>query len=199
MLLDNLEIAKSLYAQRKDGKNKIYSIHEPQVQCIAKGKVHKKYEFGNKAGFVTSARGNWILGAIGFSKNEYDGHTLERNLRQAEKITEMEIEKATVDKGYRGHKLEASKVSIVPRNKKKASRSLRKWWKRRSAIEPIIGHQKSEHRLDRNRLSGILGDQMNPILSACGFNFKKLLRAFWLYVKFDFQTAFRVDFKISIT
>ena len=194
LLLDNLEIGKRLYAQRKDGRNKIYSIHEPQVHCIAKGKVHKKYEFGNKAGFVTSAKGNWILGAIGFRKNEYDGHTLGRNLRQAEKITEIEIEKATVDKGYRGHKLETSKISIVPRNKKKASRSLRKWWKRRSAIEPIIGHQKSEHRLDRNRLGGILGDQMNPILSACGFNFKKLLRAFLLYLQYHFLRISKLNF-----
>ena len=171
------------------GINKIYSIHETQVQCIAKGKVHKKYEFGNKAGFVTSAKGNWILGAIGFSKNEYDGHTLERNLVQSEKITEIAIKQAVVDKGYRGHKL-GRKILIVPRNKKRASRSLQKWWKRRSAIEPIIGHQKSEHRLDLNRLGGVLGDQMNPILSACGFNVKKLIKAFCRHIKIAWQSFF---------
>jgi len=189
LLMDNLETAKRLYKQKRRDKNKIYSIHETQVQCIAKGKVHKKYEFGNKAGFVTSAKGNWILGAIGFSKNEYDGHTLERNLVQSEKITEIAIKQAVVDKGYRGHKL-GRKILIVPRNKKRASRSLQKWWKRRSAIEPIIGHQKSEHRLDLNRLGGVLGDQMNPILSACGFNVKKLIKAFCRHIKIAWQSFF---------
>lgn len=197
LLLDNLEIAKRLYEQKRHGKNKIYSIHESQVQCIAKGKAHKKYEFGNKAGFVTSSKGNWILGAIGFSRNEYDGHTLERNLNQSEKITGIEIKRAVVDKGYRGHKL-GNKVSIVPRNKKKATRSLRKWWRRRSAIEPIIGHQKSEHRLDRNRLGGVLGDQMNPILSACGFNLKKLIKAFCFYIKMAFESAFKDSLRFAV-
>ena len=111
-------------------------------------------------------------------------------------ITEIEIKQAVVDKGYRGHKL-GSKISIVPRNKKRANRSLQKWWRRRSAIEPIIGHQKSEHRLDRNRLGGILGDQMNPILSACGFNVKKLMKAFWLYIKMAFQGVFNDRFMLS--
>ena len=190
LLLDNLETANVLYKQKRHDKNKIYSIHESQVQCIAKGKVNKKYEFGNKAGFVTSAKGNWILGAIGFKKNEYDGHTLERSLSQSEKITEIKIEQAVADKGYRGHKLEGRKILIVPRNKKRACRSLQKWWRRRSAIEPIIGHQKSEHRLDLNRLGGVLGDQMNPILSACGFNIKKLIRAFCRHIEIAWQSAF---------
>ncbi len=183
-------LAKRLCEQEKDGKNKIYSVHEPQVQCIAKGKVHKKYEFGNKAGYVTSARGNWILGAIGFTSNAYDGHTLGMNLNQAEKITGIKIEQAVVDKGYRGHNLAGRNILIVPRKKKHASRSIQKWWKRRSAIEPIIGHQKSEHRLDCNRLYHVIGDQINPILSACGFNFKKLLRAFFAYMKFLFQNVY---------
>ena len=197
-LKDKLELAIKLCEQKKDGKNKIYSIHESQVQCIAKGKAHKKYEFGNKAGYVTTAKSNWILGAIGFTKNEYDGHTLKKNLVQAEKLTEIKIKQATVDKGYRGHDVKDSKVLIVPRKKKNASHSLQKWWKRRSAIEPIIGHQKSEHRLDRNRLAGVIGDQMNPILSACGFNFKKLLRAFLLYLKYDILGVYDSDFQVSI-
>ena len=198
MLQDKLTLAKRLYEQKRDDSNKIYSIHEPQVQCIAKGKAHKKYEFGNKAGYVTTAKGNWIVGAIGFTSNVYDGHTLGRTLRQAEEITEIEIEQAVVDKGYRGHKLETRNILIVPKKKRHASRSLRNWWKRRSAIEPIIGHQKSEHRLDCNRLYHVIGDQINPILSACGFNFKKLLRAFCPYMKFDFQSVFKSDFQLLV-
>jgi IS5 family transposase len=193
-----LTLAKRLCEQEKDSKNKIYSIHEPQVQCIAKGKVHKKYEFGNKAGYVTSARGNWILGAIGFTSNAYDGHTLGINLNQAEKMTGIEIAQAVVDKGYRGHNLAGRNVLIVPRKKKHASRSIQKWWKRRSAIEPIIGHQKSEHRLDCNRLYHDIGDQLNPILSACGFNFKKLMRAFFAYIRFRVQDGYELNLLVSV-
>ena len=90
-LLKNLETANRLHEHRRDSKNKIYSIHEPQVQCIAKGKVHQKYEFGNKAGFVTIAKSNWIIGSLGFKTNKYDGHTLEKNLKQAERITKKGI------------------------------------------------------------------------------------------------------------
>jgi len=198
LLQNKLALAKRVYNQQRDDSNKIYSIHEPQVQCIAKGKVHKKYEFGNKAGYVTAARSNWILGAIGFTSNMYDGHTLDENINQAERITGVEINQAAVDKGYRGHGLENRNILIVPRKKKGASRSLQKWWRRRSAIEPIIGHQKSEHRLDRNRLYYVLGDQINPILSACGFNFKKLMRAFCVYIKLGFKIDFNAGFQPSL-
>ena len=178
-----LALAKQLLSQERQSKNKIYSIHEPQVECIAKGKVHKRYEFGNKVGFVTTAKGNWIIGAQGYSGNPYDGHTLKASLKQAQKLTEVTIEKAICDQGYRGHGIKNEEILIVPRQKRRASRSVKRWWKRRNAIEPIIGHEKSEHRLDRNMLAGILGDQMNVLFSACGFNIKKLVKAFCAWIK----------------
>jgi len=152
------------------------------VECIAKGKANQRYEFGNKAGIVTSAKSNWILGALGFEGNPYDGHTLKDSLKQARELSGLQINQATCDLGYRGHGIEDTKILIVPRNKSGSAKELRKWWRRRNAIEPIIGHGKSEHRLQRNRLAGGYGDQINVILSACGFNFKKLRRAFcaWL-------------------
>jgi IS5 family transposase len=174
-----LTLARRILAQERHSKNKIYSIHEPQVQCIAKGKVHRQYEFGCKVGFVVSAKGNWILGAKAFSGNPYDGHTLKKSLTQAERLTKVKIEQAVCDQGYRGHGIDDCKVLIVPRRKNHASRVIRRWWRRRNAIEPIIGHEKSDHRLERNHLSGELGDKLNAIFSACGFNIKKLLRAFW--------------------
>lgn len=186
-LKEQISLAKRLLEQKRDSKNKIYSIHEPHVECIAKGKVHQRYEFGNKAGFVTSAKSNWILGAKGFKRNPYDGHTLEDSLKQAEKLTQININQATCDLGYRGHGIKNKKIHIVPRRKNKASRAVRQWWKRRNAIEPIIGHNKSEHRLNRNQLAGELGDQMNVIFSACGFNIKKLIRAFWLWIQNSFN------------
>lgn len=195
---EQLMLASQLLQQRRDSKNKIYSIHEPQVQCIAKGKAHQRYEFGCKVGYVTSAKGNWILGAQAFTDNSYDGHTLEKSLKQALRLSNIVVEQATCDQGYRGHGVKDTKVLIVPRRKRHASRSIQSWWRRRNAIEPIIGHQKSDHRLNRNQLAGELGDQLNVIFSACGFNIKKLIRAFWLWIQnvigsiqpINFQRAF---------
>jgi transposase, IS5 family len=181
VLRERLLLGKRLLEQERGSKNKIYSIHEPQVECIAKGKAHQRYEFGSKVGFVVSAKGNWILGAQAFNRNRYDGHTLRESIEQAEKITNIKIKQAVCDQGYRGHKVSGTKVSLVPRNKRQATRAIRRWWRRRNAIEPIIGHEKSEHRLNRNQLAGELGDSMNVVFSACGFNIKKLLRAFCLW------------------
>ena len=183
ILKEQLMLANRLMQQRRDSKNKIYSIHEPQVQCIAKGKAHQRYEFGCKVGFVTSAKGNWILGAQAFSDNPYDGHTLEKSLEQTKRLSNVIVQQATCDQGYRGHGIKDTKVLIVPRRKRQASRAIQNWWRRRNAIEPIIGHQKSDHRLNRNQLAGELGDQLNVIFSACGFNIKKLMRAFWLWIQ----------------
>jgi IS5 family transposase len=173
-----LSTARRILTQERDSKNKIYSVHEPQVECIAKGKANKRYEFGNKAGLVTSAKRNWILGALGFNGNPYDGHTLGSSLTQAEKLTTITIDQATCDLGYRGHNVTGKNILIVPRDKRKGTAPMKLWWRRRNAIEPIIGHEKSDHRLERNRLAGEFGDRVNVLLSACGFNFKKPWRAF---------------------
>ena len=195
ILKEQLALAQQLMLQERDSKNKIYSIHEPQVECIAKGKMHQRYEFGCKVGFVVSAKGNWILGAQAFPGNPYDGHTIQKSLEHAEHLTETKIKLALCDLGHRGHSVTSTVVSIVPRLKNKASRMIRRWWKRRNAIEPIIGHQKSDHRLNRNQLAGELGDKLNVIFSASGFNFRKLLRAFWLWLQYAFNCVFPVNFQ----
>lgn len=183
VLKEQLLLAKRLLEQERNSKNKIYSIHEPQVECIAKGKAHQKYEFGCKVGFAVTTKGNWIVGAQAFAGNPYDGHTLKESLDQSERLTNTKIEHAVCDQGYKGHGVTQAQVSIVPRRKNHASRAIRQWWRRRNAIEPIIGHQKSEHRLNRNKLAGELGDKLNTIFSACGFNIRKLARAFWLWLQ----------------
>jgi IS5 family transposase len=195
VLKEQLQLAKRLMEQRRDSKNKIYSIHEPHVECIAKGKAHQRYEFGCKVGYVVSAKGNWILGAQAFIGNPYDGHTLKSNLEHAQKMTHIPIQQAVCDQGYRGHDVKETNVLIVPRRKRKACRTIRQWWRRRNAIEPIIGHQKSDHRLNRNHLAGELGDQLNVIFSACGFNIKKLLRAFWLWIQNIINCLTQVNFQ----
>ena len=195
VLKEQLILAKRLMEQKRDSKNKIYSIHEPNVECIAKGKAHQRYEFGCKVGYVVDAKDSWIFGAQAFSGNPYDGHTLQKSLEQAERLTKATIQKALCDQGYRGHNVETTEISIVPRRKRSASQAVQRWWRRRNAIEPIIGHQKSEHRLERNRLAGELGDQLNVIFSACGFNIKKLMRAFCLWLQNQFNDIPTVHFQ----
>ncbi len=189
--MDNLlALSDKVLTQERQSKNKIYSIHEPEVECISKGKAHKKYEFGCKVGFVTSAQSNWILGAMAFHGNPYDGHTLKDNLEQVKRITGIVPEQGTCDMGYKGHGYDGTcTINIVNRYRKKIPKAIRRWWKRRSAIEPIIGHVKQDNRMDCNRLKGKLGDKLNAILSACGFNFRKLLRAIALFFVFVPKTA----------
>ena len=82
-----------------------------------------------------------------------------------------------VDLGYRGHDYEGeAKINIVGRGGKRLTRSQKRWRRRRTAIEPIIGHMKSDHRLNRNKLKGKNGDMMNALLSGCGWNLRKLMQ-----------------------
>lgn len=184
-LQEEIDKARRLLAQKRGDSGKLYSLHEPHVECIAKGKAHKRYEFGCKVGVVTSARSNWILGAKAFHGAPYDGHTLAAALEQVERLTGVAPRQATCDQGYRGHGHTGTcEVQIVKRRRKGLSRAMRYWWKRRSAIEPVIGHMKAESRMERNRLAHRIGDKINAILSACGFNLRKLLRAFARTLRF---------------
>ncbi len=173
-----LALAERIHTQQRHDKNKVYSVHEPEVKCIAKGKVHKKYEFGNKVGVVTPSKDNWIVGVEAYG-NPYDGHTLKGAIEQVKRLTGWTPKEAFCDMGYRGHDVaETTKVHLVGARKKKLSRSLRKGFKRRAAIEPVIGHLKEDNRMHRNPYKGMAGDAINATLSAAGFNFRKLLAFF---------------------
>ncbi len=161
---------------------------ESQVECISKGKAHKRYEFGCKVSVAATGKGGWFDGAKAVHGNPCDGHTLKEALGQVERIAQCP-EYAFVDMGYRGHNYEgACEVHVDKRRRGGTARSLWRWMKRRAAIEPGIGHLKREHRMDRCRLKGIEGDRFNAILSAAGMNFGKLLKAasllLGLYVRF---------------
>ena len=181
MKLDKLlQTAHRIYAQQKHDKNKIYSVHEPEVQCIAKGKAGKQYEFGNKVSVAVSSRGGWFVGAKSFTGNPYDGHTLAAQMKQVESLIANKVSEAHVDMGYRGHDYDgAVTVHVDKRRRGRTPRALWRWMKRRAAVEPSIGHLKSEHRLERNRLKGAAGNAINAILAAAAMNFQKLIRAFW--------------------
>ena len=175
-----LATAHQIHLQEKHDKNKIYSVHEPDVQCIAKGKAGKQYEFGNKVSVAVSSRGGWFVGAKSFTGNPYDGHTLATQMKQVENLIGDRVSEVHVDMGYRGHDYDgAATVHVDKRRRGRTPQALWRWMKRRAAVEPSIGHLKNEHRLERNRLKGVAGNAINAVLSAAAMNFHKLLGAFW--------------------
>lgn len=168
-------IAKRIAAQQRKDRGKIYSVHEPGVSCIAKGKAHKPYEFGTKVSVAATSRGGWFVGAMALAGNPYDGHTLCSTLEQVVRVARAPAQ-VFVDRGYRGHGYEGEiEVHVDKERRGGTARRLWRWMKRRAAIEPGIGHLKSGHRMDRCWLSGPHGDAFNAILSAAGMNFGKLL------------------------
>ena len=182
----DIELYKQVLAQKRDTKNKIYSIHEPDTCCISKGKEHKKYEFGNKASFVKTDSGV-IVGALGF-RNEYDGHTLEPAIEQVKRLVGKPPKVAKADRGYRGKKSIGDTQILIPSNPSKSTsyyqkRKISAAHRKRAGIEPIIGHIKAGHRLNRNFYKGIVGDNINIMLAAAGFNFKRMMNkwksSFW--------------------
>jgi transposase, IS5 family len=175
-------IARLLRQRREDrGRDKLYSLHAPEVECIGKGKAHARFEFGVKVSIATTNAlapgGQFVLGARALPGNPYDGHALAEQIAQAERLTGGGIERAYVDRGYRGHDADRARV-ILSGQKRGITPTIRRERRRRSAIEPVIGHMKSDGHLGRNFLRGAGGDATNLILAAAGHNLR-LLRA-WL-------------------
>jgi transposase, IS5 family len=174
-----LETARRIHAQQRYDKNKVYSVHEPEVECIAKGKAGKQYEFGNKVSVAVTSRSGWFVGTKSFAAHPYDGHTLAAQMKQVEQMIGKRVEQVHVDMGYRNHDyLGQAMVHVDKRRRGRTPRPLWRWMKRRAAVEPSLGHLKSEHRMERNRLQGTYGDAINAVMSAAAMNFHKLLRAF---------------------
>ena len=191
-VLQNLfSLANRILGQQRADHNKVYSIHAPEVECISKGKVHKRYEFGCKVALVTTSKENWVVAVDAIHGNPYDGHTLDQSIEQTERVTGWRPSDAYCDRGYRGMKAQIGEttVHLTDKRKKSLTRSAWRWLRRLAAIEPVIGHLKSESRLDRNYLLGEEGDRINAMLSGCGFNVRKLLRAFFLFLLFWLDLA----------
>ena len=174
---DTLNQAYRLLKQTRQSKNKLYSLHEPNVDCISKGKAHKRYEFGVKASIAVTAKESFIVGARSYPGNPYDGHTLKDQLQQVETLIGRKPETCFVDRGYKGSGVEDIEV-LIAGQKRGVPKKEKNWMGRRNSVEPIIGHLKSDGKLRRCFLKGILGDAINVILSACGQNLRKLLK--WL-------------------
>lgn len=175
-LKEELGIAKRILEQTRQSKNKVYSVHEPDVECISKGKVHKRYEFGSKVSLVLTHKTGLALNAKALHGNPYDGHTLKDALKGAEKNFGANIKRAFVDKGCRGHGIEDKSI-IMSGQKKGMTLHLKRLLKRPQAIEPHIGHMKSNGKIDRNYLRGKVGDKDNAVLVGVEHNLRLIFRA----------------------
>ncbi len=176
-----LHLFEEVLSQRKSDTNKIYSLHEPCVYCMSKGKAHKRYEFGSKVSLVLIKNGGIGVGAYNFAKNIYDGNTLREVLGQTERLTGKSPKVAIVDRGFRGTSKVGETEILTPKQPKKTAtpyekRKARKRFRRRAAIEPVLGHLKQNFRLSRNYLKGTDGDMANVLLSVTAYNLTKWMK-----------------------
>lgn len=176
----DLELFERVLRQKRQDKDKVYSLHEPEVVCISKGKEHKKYEFGSKVSITVTQKSGVIIGALNIPGNDYDGHTLDAALEQQQRLTGHKLKEAFVDRGYRGRKEVLGTTIHTPKtfsskltNYRKAK--LKEGFTKRAAIEPKIGHLKADHRLSRNFYKGFKGDNINVMLAAAAMNFKRMM------------------------
>lgn len=174
-------VAKIL-TQKAGDTDKLYALHAPEVECIAKGKARTRYEFGVKTSIaVTNARtagGQFIIGMQALPGNPYDGHTLTGQIKQVERLAGITVERVYVDRGYKGHKHGGKAKVTIAHTRGISSPTIKRELRRRNAIEPIIGHTKSDGLLERNHLTGATGDAINAILVAAGHNLRLLVA--WL-------------------
>lgn len=190
-----------LLTRTKHDKDKLYSLHEPDVACISKGKAHKKYEFGCKVGLsITHKKGTGIItSARALQGNPYDGHTLTGTLNSSCDVSGVKVAKAFVDKGYRGHGVSDCSV-FVSGQRRGTTAAIRKQMRRRQAIEPYIGHLKTEGKLGRCMLKGVTGDQINVLLCAASYNLLRVLAHFkdlFASIQYTIFLAFQLVKRIS--
>jgi IS5 family transposase len=172
---NDLNLFEKVLLQKRSDSNKIYSLHEPDVKCYTKGKEHKRFEFGSKVSIAVTQKTGVIVGALNFNSTEHDSKTLEKALTQYTNLTDKTAKTVFVDRGYRGPKTVNETTICVPKPDKNITKTKRRRHSRRAAIEPVIGHLKSDYRMNRNFLKGIMGDEMNVLLSAAAMNFKRVM------------------------
>lgn len=200
---DFLLYERVLRQQLKD-KNKIYSLHEPDVYCIGKGKDHKPYEYGNKVSVAATSKTNIIVGVVSHEHNIHDNHSLPEVLDHIKSSRGKAVKDAVCDRGYRGRKKFGETSIILPspplkRDNRYQRDKKRKRCQRRAAIEPIIGHLKSDYRLSRNYLKGIKGDEINLLMAACAWNLNKWMKAVFLgIISIDTRGKIRITLCVFI-
>jgi transposase, IS5 family len=176
---DLLNRVQRILTQKTKDKNKLYALHAPEVECISKGKARTPYEFGVKVTVATTLKEGLVVGMRSMPGNPWDGHTLDETVEQVSILTDKRIKMVVVDKGYAGVKIEG--VEILRSGQRRVTRTMKAMIKRRSAIEPAIGHMKMDGRLDRNPLKGALGDALHAVMCGAGHNMRMLLRKLRLF------------------
>lgn len=195
-----LELYKRVLEQKPKDKNKIYSLHKPFTSCIAKGKAHKQYEFGNKVGLLVSYKTLVITAIKAFKGNPHDSKTIEPLLNQAEQNGLQVPKEVIYDRGGRGQKqIGETKISTpdnrrLKRDTEYQRKKKRQKFRRRAAIEPVIGHLKTDFRMGQNYLHGIDSPQINAFLAAAGWNFKKMMNQLKKEALFIFNSIFNFVF-----
>jgi transposase, IS5 family len=177
-----LELTERLLMQERTSKNKLYSLHAPEVVCLAKGKAHRPYEFGAKVAVAVTNREGFVLASKALEGNPYDGHTLDATIDQVVAMTDVEPARIYVDQGYRGHDYAKTDRVFITRQRRGLTPTIKRELRRRSAIEPMIGHMKADGRLGRNHLLGAAGDAMNALLVGAGHNLRLILNWLRLFV-----------------
>ena len=178
----NIDLFYRILAQKRTDKNKIYSIHKPFTACIAKGKAHKQYEFGTKIGLTTTFKSLIITAIKTYEGNPHDSKTIEPLLKQVQSNIGYTPEEVIYDRGGKGIKqIGNTKISTpdyrpLKRDTVYQKRNKRKKFRRRAAIEPVIGHLKTDFRMNQNYLWGENSPQINAFLAATGWNLKKMMK-----------------------
>jgi transposase, IS5 family len=193
-----LMLARRVRQQRQTERGpKVYSLHAPEVECIGKGKAHRPYEFGVKVSVATPlmrpASGQFVAHVKALPGNPYDGHTLATVIPDLERTIGVTLRRIVADRGYRGHNAPPeSKFRVyIAGQKRRMTGQIKRELRRRAAVEPVIGHLKAEHRMDRNYLAGRASDAINAVLAAAGYNFRLLLR--WLASLLRLVLALLID------
>ncbi len=163
-----------ILTQKTKDKNKLYALHAPEVESISKGKARTPYEFGVRVTVATTLKEGLVVGMRSMPGNPWDGHTLDETIEQVSILTNIKPKTVIVDKGYQGLKIEG--VEILRPGQRRVTRAMRAMIKRRSAIEPAIGHMKMDGKLSRNPLKGALGDALHAVMCGAGHNIRILLR-----------------------
>jgi len=203
-LAAKLALATRVHAQQpKPRGQKVFSLHAPEVECIGKGKAHKPYEFGVKVSVATPIQrckgGQFVAHVAALPGNPYDGHTLAKVVPDITRQIGVNLQRLIADAGYRGHNAPKGQgLSVFTSGQKRGvTEKIKRELRRRSAVEPVIGHLKSGHRMDRNHLKGSTGDAANAILAAAGYNFRLLInwiRLLWAFIQTTIQGNAKTQF-----
>lgn len=170
VLQHKLEIAQRLHAQRRDSKNKLYALHAPEAECIAKGKVRTPQEFGVKVSVAVTAKEGLVVGMRSMPGNPYDGHSVDSQIEQIQILSGVTPKLALVDRGVEP----AAPTRLLVSHTRRLPKRLKKLLKRRQVFEPKIGHMKADGLPDKNWLKGALGNAMHTILCGAGHNLRMI-------------------------